>query len=125
MSILSKLAGIERDAGAMSMFLQCGEYDYKELKSNLQNLQELLEQLAELRSSNEDWLESNQCGTRKYSKIEQQTGAMEDAEYALGEAEDLMRDLCKRPKALLLPGEIACCLDRACQYLTEAVEVNV
>lgn len=124
MAVKNDLADIERDVGAMSMFLQCGEYTVKDLRGRHQDLKQLIDQLADLRSENEDWLENNVDGTRKYAKVEEETGALEDAEQALGEAEDeFLSMLSAKEFANYNPTEIICCLDRACEYLTEAMEV--
>ena len=124
MAVKNDLAEIERDVGSMSMFLQAGEYELKDLKSNLQNLQELLVALAELRNGNEDWLGNNEEGSREYRKVEEETGAMDDAEQALSEAEEEFLAMLKAKNPVeYKPIEIICCLDRACEYLTEAMGV--
>ena len=124
MAVKTDLADIERDVGALSMFLQAGEYTVQDLRLRHLGLKELIDQLADLRSENEDWLDNNVDGTRKYAKIEEETGAMEDAENALGEAEDeFLSMLSSKDFAGYNPTEVICCLDRACEYLTEAMEV--
>lgn len=124
MKIEESLTDIEREVGRMSNILQCGEYDYKQLKNELQNLQELMSQLSDLIGSCEDWLEQAVVGTRMSGRVEEQLGSIEDAAVDLGEAEDLLQDLTRKPQDRKLPQEIACCLDRACQRLVEAVEAT-
>lgn len=124
MKIEESLADIEREVGRMSMVLQAGEYTAQDLKSEHQTLKELIDNLSDLTGSCEDWLENYADGTRKSARVEEQLGAIEDAAVDLGEAEDLMLDLLKKPKDRKLAEEVAMCLDRACQRLVEAVEAT-
>lgn len=124
MKIEESLADIEREVGRMSMVLQAGEYEARDLKGEHQTLKELIDNLSDLTGSCEDWLENHADGTRKSARVEEQLGAIEDAAVDLGEAEDLMLDLLKKPKDRKLAEEVSCCLDRACQRLVEAVEAT-
>lgn len=124
MKIEESLADIEREVGRMSNVLQCGEYTAQELKSEHQTLKELISDLSDLQGSCEDWLEASTIGTRMAARVEEQLGSIEDAAVDLGEAEDLLLDLRKKPESGKLAAEVACCLDRACQRLVEAVEAT-
>jgi len=124
MKIEERLVDIEREVGRMSMVLQAGEYSSRDLKSEHQTLKELIDNLSDLTGSCEDWLDNHAEGTRKYGQVEEQAGAIEDAAVDLGEAEDLMLDLLKKPESGKLAQEVSICLDRACQRLVEAVEAT-
>lgn len=124
MSIEEKLVDTEREVGRMSNVLQCGEFTLRDLKSEHQTLKELIDNLSDLTGSCEDWLDNHAEGTRKYGQVEEQAGAIEDAAVDLGEAEDLLLDLLKKPDSRKLAEEVSICLDRACQRLVEAVEAT-
>lgn len=127
MSIRDSIADIERDVGALTTFLEAGEYDEQDLRLRHEGLKETIEELGELRSQNEDWLDNNSEGTRKYDLVSEQTGAMEDAEFALSSAEDELQSALKLkdPAQARAIQEAICCLERASQYLMEAAGVNV
>lgn len=123
MKIEEILADIETEVGRMSMALYAGEYTACDLKIELKTLQDLMGELDDLRSSNEDWLDNCGKDTRKSQRIEEQTGEMDDAACRLGEAEYYLRALVAKPKDKRLPGEITSQLDAACDHLTRAMEV--
>ena len=75
----SDLQDIERDMGALSNKLQCGEYEYRDVKSFLQEVQEAQSLLSDLSSEAEDYLEQGTPSAGEAGRLGEMLGWVDDA----------------------------------------------
>jgi hypothetical protein len=125
MSVKEKIEDVERGLGAIVSSLEAGEYSQRDLQVWYDELQEHIDTVDDVRGENSDWLERS-TGGRRHDLIEEQTGWLDDASSDMSEAEDHFSDALRaqlnQVKKYL--EEVVCCLNRACNNLTEAMEVG-
>lgn len=116
------LEEIERNVGAIAMFLYAGEYSQKDLKGQLESLREEIDKLRlEVAEVDEAYDRAPASSPAKHELYELLTRT-EQALERLGEAEDTLLDLCQNPTSRRLPQVTVGELDSACDALTKAME---
>jgi hypothetical protein len=118
------VADLEREVGRISVFLQCGDFNGKDLANELKNARECVSTLSDITDESEEALErAGGEDTRRGQRISQELGELEDAAVPLGMAEDALMDLVKDPTSRMLVLEAICQLDATCDALTRAMAV--
>lgn len=115
------LEEIEREAGRISCYLQAGDLTVSGVKSELRNVRELIDQLGEINQELVDELDRAGEDCPMEQELIAVQHPVEGGLYALGEAEDHLLDLARRPSSVRLARHTFECLDQCCDELTKAM----
>lgn len=118
------VADIEREVGRISTFLQCGDFDAKDIKQELLNVKECLSDVGGEIADTEEALERVDENSARGRVMAEELGWLEDTVSPLGMAEEALHDLAKDPMNKRLVSEAISQLDAACDLLTKAVAVK-
>jgi len=118
------VADIEREVGRISTFLQCGDFDAKDIAQELRNVKECLSDVGGEIADTQEVLERVSENSGQGQRMAEELGWLEDVVSPLGMAEDALYDLAKDPMNKRLVTEVISQLDTACDMLTKAMEVT-
>jgi hypothetical protein len=118
------LEDTEREVGRISTFLQCGDYDPRDIAQELRNVRECQRDLNGDRDEVEEALERAGEESARGQRYAEELGEMDDAIERLGLAEEalveLTRDITRQSHAV----EAISQLDAACEALCRAMKVT-